>query len=838
MLPSLVAAFATGLVVGSFVPYFPVSVSCLLLLAAIASCVPERSDRAFVREATILFCSMLIGMLYWSWVVERPGQIHGLWQAPETVQDVSGRIVEPVQQAPDRFIMMIAPDGVSGELPRQIRLTWRAPERAVFHGDRIRFRSKLRLPSGSLNPGGFDYAAYLERQGVDAVATVSGAQAVELLESGRGDRRWRVWNQFDRWRGAIRTAAIQSLPQPALGIYLGIILGDRGYLDTEVRDRFMVSGTVHLLSISGSHLGLVAILTFVLIRRALLLFPAAWLLRLSRTVIPTRLAALGTVLPVTLYACLAGAELATMRSLFMVLVALLARWLSYEQRILHALALAGALILVHDPQAVYDISFQLSFLSVWAIAAWLSRPTDDDEQVPDRNRLRKGLHWGKDAIVMSAVITLTTLPLVAFYFNQFPWLGIVTNLFAVPVMGLVLVPVGLFAAGWQLIDGGTALPLAPSLQWLIERFIEGLSFVATVPGGEWHVASPAIPLMLVFYGLLAQFRVNRRSASCRWTAGVAVAVLVLWWGWSPRLSLDGNHFRITFLDVAQGDSTVLELPDGQVVLIDGGATYERFDMGRGVVGPYLWNRGIRSLDHVIATHPQLDHIGGLAWVVQHFAVGSFWGLGLARDEIFYHRLEKALALRGVSERIARTGQLIELSPDCRLLIENPPDPLPFPIPGRKEGQGLNNRSIVTRLTCGVHTALFPADVERETLARMMAEHPEPVEVLKVPHHGAASSLSREWVASLHPRYAVISAGRHNPYGHPAASVIQAYQAEGIPLWRTDRDGGVWITGSRSDRILQFHATRSHGMKPIDLASGWESEIANWKCLTEQWFQRL
>ena len=132
----------------------------------------------------------------------------------------------------------------------------------------------LRRPSGSLNPGGFDYAVYLERQGIDAIATVTGSEAVQFLESGRAHAWWAIWNQFDRWRGSIRLAALQTLPQPALGLYAGIIIGDRGYLDPDLRDQFMVTGTVHLLSISGSHLGLVALLIFAVVRWAMILLPA------------------------------------------------------------------------------------------------------------------------------------------------------------------------------------------------------------------------------------------------------------------------------------------------------------------------------------------------------------------------------------------------------------------------------------------------------------------------------------------------------------------------------------------------------------------------------------
>lgn len=793
---------------------------------------------------TVLFGCMLIGMLYWHLMVERTHRSHPVLHESAEAKEISGRIVVPVQQASDRLVMVIQPEVTTADQdqPRRIRLTWRAPERMLFHGDLIRFRSKLRLPSGSVNPGGFDYAAYLERQGIEAVATVSGSGAVELLESGWTDAWWSFWNQFDRWRGSIRLAAIDSLSQPALGVYLGVILGDRGYLEPDLREQFMVTGTVHLLSISGSHLGLVAILTFVVMRRVLLLLPTVWLLNSSRKMTATRAAAVATVVPVTFYAILAGAELATMRSLLMVLMALLARWLGYEQRIFHALALAAAVILLHDPQAIYDISFQLSFLSVGAIATWLSWSTVDEEAPPStRSLAATGIQWGKDAVLMSAVVTFATLPLVAFYFNQFPWLGVITNLLAVPVMGLVLVPIGLVAGLWQLIEGGPSLPFTSSLQWLIETFVDGLGLTAKVPGGEWHVASPSIPQMLLFYGAVGVLWRRSKSVTLWWLGAVVVTALVIWWGWSPRLGLDGERFRVTFLDVAQGDSTVLELPDGKVVLIDGGATYERFDMGRGVVGPYLWNRGIRSIDHIIATHPQLDHVGGLAWVLTHLSVRHYWGIGVTRDELFYHRLQLALVQRGLSEEIIQAGQGITFSDDCRLSIENPPastqQAKPFPA-GHKEGQRLNNRSVVTRLTCGGHAMLFPADVEQEALARMQAQHQEPVGVLKVPHHGAASSLNREWIASLHPQYAVISVGRHNPYGHPARVVLEAYEMQGIPVFRTDRDGGVWIEADRVGGKLHIHTTRANGIEPTVLSHVWNGETANWHRLWQQWRERI
>src|SRR5215467_3827765 len=835
MLPPLTLAFVIGLVLGSFVSYFPLSVSIVLFMALIGSAVLEARQRVSASRATAGFCCLLGGIVYWSLVVEWPSRPPV--DALEVPQELRGRIIAPVQLAPDRMVMFVRLDqpAENSDRPRAIRLTWRTPERLCYEGDRISVRAKLRAPSGTLNPGGFDYATYLERQGIDATATVSGIDAVQLLQSGQDDLRWRVWNQFDRWRGGIRLAAIRSLSQPALGLYLGIIIGERGYLDQELRDHFMVTGTVHLLSISGSHLGLVAVLMFILVRRALvMLLPTAWLLALSRKITPTRVAAVATVFPVTAYACLAGAELATVRSLVMVLVALITKWLGQEQRVFHALSVAAVAMLLHDPQVIYDISFQLSFMSVCAIAWWLSRPAlPGDEATEDTpSRISRVIQWARDAFVMSAVVTLTTAPLVAFYFNQVPWLGLFANLVAVPVMGGLLVPIGLVSALWNTVVRTETLPLAGFIQWSLDQFVVVLDKASSIPGGEWHLASPSVPSILLFYGCLVTIWYWWDRERIRWIAWAGLLLLASWWLWSPRLLLDGDRFRVTFLDVSQGHSAVIELPDGQVVLIDGGSTYERFDMGRGVVAPYLWNRGVRTIDHVVATHPQLDHVGGLSYILRHFKVKTFWGTGDEREEPFFQRLHQAVASQGLRETIARNQHELLSSRDCRFSILNPPDAAEDQeaSPGRRrEGHALNNRSIVLQLACGDHRLLFTADVEQEALSRMNATgSAERIDILKVPHHGAGSSLQSDWLGRVNPRHAVISVGLHNAYGHPAQKVLDAYAKRGTSIYRTDQDGGIWVTGKRSSHILTIHRTSEEQLQRIPFPSCfWACEQTNW-----------
>jgi competence protein ComEC len=461
---------------------------------------------------------------------------------------------------------------------------------------------------------------------------------------------------------------------------------------------------------------------------------------------------------------------------------------------------------------------------VLAIAVWMVRSrearTDDDK--PSRFAVYRIWQWSRDAITMSATVTIATLPLVAYYFNQVRWLGVMTNLVAVPVTGAGLVPLGLGAGVWQLLTGGTTLPMAGVMQGLFDRFVSAVRLTATVPGAEWHVAAPSLALMAMFYGCLGGAVWLKEKRIIRGIAIAGVAVILAWWVWLPRLWLDGDRFRVTFLDVGQGDTAVIELPDGQVMVIDGEATYERFDMGRDVVGPYLWNRGIRTIDHQIGPHPQLDHLGGLTWLIRHIPVRRYWGSGEQRDELFYHRFLDALHEKGLVEHVPHEGQEIVSGGACQLLVLNPPtgiSPVTNGATTRKTGSALNNRSMVTGLDCGVHSFLFAADGERDALSRMVWQSLQrSVDVVKVPHHGAASSLDQEWLASLKPAYAIVSAGRHNPSGHPNPAVLQAYTRQGVKSFRTDEDGGVWLTAKLSSPAISVRRTREGALQPINFRS--------------------
>ncbi|MCC6141151.1 MAG: DNA internalization-related competence protein ComEC/Rec2 [Nitrospira sp.] len=794
------------------------------------------AERAGVVDYSkgFMWCAALcLGVIYWT-VVTPPVSTHPRNDfSSESSTEYTGRIVGLVQHAPSRLTMVVDLISSSDDVPyaRRIKLTWRDFGDVVWGGDRIVFRARLRLPAGSLNPRGFDYAAYVERQGIEAVGTVTGPEAVRVLPPAyESSWWWNSWGRIDRWRGVIREKAIGSLAQPTRGLFLGIVIGERGYLQDDLQEWFMTTGTIHLLSISGSHLGLVAVVVFGAIRRGLTVLPSAMLLRLSRFVTPIRLAILCTGLVVTLYALLAGAELATMRAWIMICVGLAAMWIGSERYLLHALAGAALVILLHDPRAMGDISFQLSFVSVlaiiWGMAALSSR-SNSGEQARTKQSI-----WGRhiqEAIILGAAVTLATTPLVAWYFNQVPWLGLATNLVAVPFTGMILVPLGLLSACVTLVHVSADLPLSSIQEYLLEWMVNALHWCATLPGSDWRVPAPSLGSMVVCYLGLFLVGGSLRFRHRRAIGSMLIALALGGWALSGIPAADGDRWRVTFLDVGQGDSALLQLPDGTTVLIDGGGKYERFDMGRSVIAPFLLNQGIRRLDHIIATHPQQDHVGGLPWIIRHLEVGAFWHTGIQRSEPLFKELREVVAARTVHAHVATGGEDVVQGESCRLTVLNPSGARDREISVRNvSGTVLNNESVVVQLACGHQRILFAADIEIDGLHRLTTLAQDSVTVLKVPHHGARSSLDRRWIGLIRPRYAVFSVGKNNSYGHPADDVVEAYSAVGSEVLRTDRDGAVIVTGRLSTSDIQVRRMREMVVQPVVLRECfWECEWRNW-----------
>jgi competence protein ComEC len=820
-LPVLAVSLLIGGVAGTGISYLPITIFSFSLLVLLGMVLLARTGRLVPGFACLVYGVFLLGAVSASLAQIRAESPSLSRTAGPGRVDLVGTIDAPVRYGPDRAFAVVSVQRLlspahASPAEGRLRLAIRGSVPPLAIGDVIQFETRVRPPRGFQNPGGFDYGAYLRRSGIQAVGSVT------LREDGSGLRVLAraghpVMARVDRWRGHIRAAALRTLDPEAAGIYLSLVTGESGFLRQDIRDAFLASGTTHILSISGSHLGLIGVVVFWVVRRSILALPAPWLLRLSRRVTATRLAAAVTVFPVTFYALLGGAEVATVRSLLMLLLFLGAILLGRAHSVGTGLAAAAILIVLWDPLAPYDISFQLSFLSVLAIVLFVLAREDSKEELDPPPRQQGGvLGWMRtgavEVLLISLVVTVATAPLVAVHFNQVAWVGTLSNLLVVPFVGFLVVPLGLLACLATLLTGSDDLVGGPLLKAVIEALVWIVKAWAAVPGAELRVASPPIWQVLAFYLLLGVAWVRWRRWAGRLGAALALGLLLLW-AWSPHDLPEAGTVRVTFLDVGQGDAALVETAEGPAMLIDGGGASDSFDLGRAVVAPLLWDRGIRRLDVVVASHPQQDHIGGLAFVVRQFEVGEFWGNGVERDKAFAIRVKEALEGRHVTVRAVSNSDEERALGNCRLRVLHP---------GRSEevaveevdGKHLNNRSVVLRLACGETAFLFTGDVEKEAEADMIgAAGLVEATVLKVPHHGARGSVYEPFVRAVKPRVAVVSVGANNSYGHPTPAMLETYAQLGIPVLRTDRDGAVTVLAAASGLAVTCEA--DHRLTPVN-----------------------
>ena len=777
-----------------------------LILLVILAMLEQRSY--FSRPAgTIFFCALLLGTCLTISALH-----HTHTQAIASLDDATpitivGQIHGQIRHSQKQSLVLLNITRVKVNDHWQdshgiLRLSIRHLDSSIAPGDVIQVVTTIRPAHGLRNPGGFDYATFLIRHGITATAWADGSKDIVKLEE-RGNP---VLRQIHHWRQAIRQAALNALDGPSLSIYLAMIIGESGYLTPEVRDNFMASGTTHILSISGSHLALVAIIVFGVIRIGLRHLPEPYLVRLTLYITPTKCAAFATIPPVVFYSALAGGEVPTIRSLIMILVALFATLTERPHVGMRALTLAALFIVIQDPLAIYDISFQLSFLSVLTILFIVQRRINaaQDMQSMHGSQSDQSRTWLHSAtkrllqsshmlILISVAVTITTLPLVAYHFHQIPWAGFLGNLLIVPFAGIVLIPAGLATAVWVLVTDRTTLPFSGVLDWFVRIFYDIAKGFTYIPYAEYHVASPSELSILVFYAAIAVASWWRRATimSPRWyiqtiATGCAVVTLTAW-VWSPYAGPRNGEIKVSYLDVGQGDAILFQLPGPKIILVDGGTGPPRLDMGRTVIAPYLWDHGITHIDLMVITHPQFDHMGGLAYVIREFSVDTIWTNGKTRDAEFYQQFTAELiTARGrqdIKERqVKRDTEPLSIG-TCHIHILNP----------NTTYHSQNDHSIVFRLSCGPHSFLLTGDVEHNALYDLR-QFPalNRARVLKVPHHGAATSIDIDFLQQVDPELAIISVGKRNRYGHPSREMLSAYHAMNIPIYRTDRDGAIIV----------------------------------------------
>ena len=661
---------------------------------------------------------------------------------------VTARIdAPPVRFAPDRARLVLDTEQVddarrSGRL--QVTLYGEAP--ALTEGQRVRADVRLHRAGGFRNPGGFNYAEHLEREGILVVGTARAERVIVVDDPGPS---WHV-----RVKRGAREAIERALPPASAALLTGLLLGERTALPPEIDTAFRRAGVYHVLAVSGFNVALLAGSTFVL---------------LTLVGAGHRVAATVAMVVVAGFAAVVGPEPSVLRAVIMATLVLGGLLVDREASVLNSLALAALVILALRPGDLRDPGFQLSFAATAGIVV-----------AP----LPRGMVAG--AIGVSLAAALAVLPITLAHFNQFSLIGPLANLGVVPLAGLATI-VGL--AGVAVAGGAAAAgDVVVNATWPVLIALRGLVALAAAP--SWalvHLPAPPAPavicyvaallLALAWWRLRAERPQPARRAGVLALALVAIAVAVSAW---PLVRPADGRLRVVVLDVGQGDAIVVETPEGRALLIDaGGGGPMRLDAGERVVAPVLWNRGILRLAAAVTTHEDQDHAGGLAAIRRLFTITEAWTAG---------ELRTAPRSLGGVWLTALAGS----------------DTLGGPRRSR------NDEALVLRLEYGLTSLLLASDITAATEARLVAAGaPLAATVLKVAHHGSRGSSTPEFLRAVRPLVAVVSVGARNPYGHPSPETLERLAAVGAATYRTDQDGAIVLeTDGRTLSVTRWASGRT------------------------------
>lgn len=608
------------------------------------------------------------------------------------------------------------------------------------------------------NPGQFNEYQYYLEAGIDAAFF---AESLTLKNTN--------YHKLEQYLYEIRIRVSRQmkacLPEEEAGVIAAIVLGDKSDLTEEVKILYQKNGIAHILAISGLHISLIGAGLFFFLRRF---------------VMPMKPAAVTSALFLVLYGELTGFSVSAKRAVLMMCCMLLARFAGRRYDAFNALALSACIQLVLHPVSLYQSGFWLSYGTVLGIALFM--PVWESECGSKTKKLR-------NAIFGNIGISLLTFPVILYFYFEISCYSALLNFLILPCLSLLLLG-GIAAAGVSFFSGILGKFFFGMVHFVLCYYHWLCGLAIQLPGAVWIGGRPDLWKIIVYYSCLVLWcLIKERTKKHPCILLFAVALLIVPFPAEQRL-------RITNLDVGQGDCTCVRIGD-KTILVDGGSSSVD-GVGEYRIQKYLKYYGISRIDFVFLTHSDADHVNGIAELIEKknmtgIEIECIVLPKLDRVDENYQQLEESCQKSDVPVKKMKRG-------DCMALPEGVTISCLHPYPDY-DWQSENNYSLVLEITYGAFTGLLMGDLEREGEEELEAL-PRGVDYLKVGHHGSKGASGEEFLARIKPEIAVVSAGKRNRYGHPAAETIERLQKAGAHIFSTAESGAVTVTTDGKEKEVE------------------------------------
>jgi competence protein ComEC len=725
---------------------------------------------------------------------------------------IEGIVIESPLTYSDRNILIIRCLRVLQEksyIPVSGNIRLAIPSNMNFHyGDFIRFHSTLKKIQRFNNPGNFNYEHIMNIHGIYASGFINNNAGIILL---RNNSLSSTRLELESFRDYLKQIIYKNSPSPQREVIEAMTIGNQNEIPADIRDTFNKTGTSHILSISGLHIGMVGATSFLFI--FLILKLSEYLMLRFNIIKPAATAAFIVIL---IYTFISGMEVTVIRSTLMAFIFLIALLSGKQKDLYTTLAAAALIILIISPEALFDISFQLSFVSVLALIYIVPRFRD----IPSKKIsslplwMQSIIRYAYLSVIVCVAATIGTLPLIMYYFNRVSCVTIIANLITVPLLGTLTLAVCMLFILFAFFSPTIAGYFIKLASYLTQISINIINKLAGLPFSYITLTTPNLIEIIFFYlfiFLLIKFidqrnKQNRNNGfspilfnASKYLLIITVIFIIadiIYLTFKDKLS---SKLTITVIDVGQGNSTLVQFPGGKRMLIDGGGVSESsFDVGKSVIAPFLYKKRIGDIDTIVLSHPHPDHLLGLIYIMNNFSVCQLWKSNLPINLEYFPEWEKAIKFNSINiNQVSNISSEIIFN-GVRVNILWPPNYSLKDIHNLSYDK-INDSSLVLKITFGHIKFLIPGDISADIEKRLIQSKADlKSDVLLVPHHGSNHSSSPEFIKAVASRYAIVSAGKSNTFKHPHPSLLERYKEAGVSILRTDRDGAIILTTDGND----------------------------------------